>query len=413
MSVTRLPTTMKTRFHIPLLLLGLTALARAGAPADDIVKPAAPEDPGWTFRVEPYGWLTGLNGRTGVGPFVTDVDQSFSDIFDDINMAAALQLEARRGRLGILADGFYADLGTSGNAPGPFYDEVGVDIKQFIGELAVAWRVYESPKAYVDVYAGMRYNDLSTGFSGTPDAAGIQGVGETVAGRVVSAVEDRVDSAVESRVDAFKSAAAAQRDVIEGKVRAEVFNDARDRVERDVLKHLERFGRDHRFGRDNRLMRVVAAEVKTERLALARANARLASARLRASADASLQPAVTQARAQVRQSEADLAKAIGNRIAAALPTEGSADVDWLDPIVGVRARYELDEKWYLAGKSDIGGFGVGSDLAWTVQATVGYQFSERISTELGYRYMDTDFSEGEFVYDVAEHGLYLGLNLTF
>lgn len=393
--------------------IAAASLAHAGTVASDVVIPQAPDDPGWTFRVEPYGWLTGLNGRTGVGPLVANVDQSFSDIFDDINMAAALQIEARRGRLGILADGFYADLGSSGETPGPFYDDAGLDIKQFIGELAVAWRVYESPKAFVDVYAGMRYNDLKTDVSGSPDLAGNQAIGQTVADRVVSTINERVDSEVESRADDFESAAAAERDLIEEDLRSAVLNDARDRVERDVRRQLDRFGRDHGFGKNHRLVRVVTAEVKAERLALARANAQLATAKLRASADATLQTEVAKAQAQVNKSEASLAKAIGNRITAALPTEASADVNWIDPIIGLRAQYDLTEKWYLAAKSDIGGFGVGSDFTWTAQATVGYQINESVSTEIGYRYMDSDFTDGAFVYDVAEHGVYLGLNVRF
>jgi hypothetical protein len=351
--------------------LAAASLVQAGTVASDIIIPQSPDDPGWTFRVEPYGWLTGLNGHTGVGPLVADVDLSFSDIFDDINMAAALQVEARRGRLGILADGFYADLGSSGETPGPFYGDARLDIKQFIGELAVAWRVYESPKAFVDVYAGMRYNDMKSDVSGTPDLAGNLAIGQNVADRVVSAIGERVDGEVESRADDFESAAAAERDVIEEDLQKAVLNDAQKRVERDVRRHLDRFGRDHGFGKNHRLVRVVTAEVKAERLALARANANLATAKLRASADATLQSEVAKAQALVNKSEADLAKAIGNRVTAALPTEASADVNWIDPIIGLRAQYHLTEKWYLAGKSDIGGFGVGSDFTWTAQATLG------------------------------------------
>jgi len=403
---------MKPNLYLPITVIGL-ATAQAGTPAVESIVPPPADDPGWTFRVEPYGWLTGLNGQTGIGPFIADIDQSFSDIFQNLDMAAALQVEARKGRLGILADGFYADLGGSGNAPGPFYDEVEVDIKQFMGELAVAWRVYESPRAFIDLYAGARYNDLSTGLTGTPDVAGNQRIGETVADRVASAVEEQADSAVAEREAEFQSASAAARDTIENEVRSTVLSDARDRVKRDIVRNLSRFGRDRRLDSVDRLARVVTAEVKAERLAVARAHSQLAAARLRASADASLQPEVSKAQANVRQSEADLAKAIGNRISAALPTEGSADVNWIDPFIGVRAQYDLTDKWYLAGKSDIGGFGVGSDLAWTVQATVGYQFSEAVSTEIGYRYMDTDYTDGAFVYDMASHGLYLGLNFRF
>ena len=408
-----IPLPMKTHLRLPLLLLGLTSMVGAGTVASDVITPPAEDDSGWTFRAEPYGWLTGLSGRTGIGPLAVDVDQSFSDIFDDINMAAALQLEARKGRLGILADGFYADLGSSGDTPGPLYDDAGLDIKQFIGELAVAWRVYESPKGFVDVYAGMRYNDLKTDISGTADVAGNQAIGEAVADRVVSSVGDFVDERVSDRADEFKAATAAEREMIKSETRNAVLAEAAGRVSGAIERGLRRHDFRGRSEPMDRLVRKVKREVRAERMEVARAHAQLAATRLSASANAALQSEVAKAQARVDQAEAALAKAIGNRITAGLPTEASADVNWIDPIIGVRAQYDLTDKWYLAGKSDIGGFGVGSDFTWTAQATVGYQINESVSTEIGYRYMDSDYTDGAFVYDVASHGLYLGLNFRF
>ena len=96
-----------------------------------------------------------------------------------------------------------------------------------------------------------------------------------------------------------------------------------------------------------------------------------------------------------------------------LPQTASAEKEWVDPIIGVRAQWNFNEKWFLAGKSDVGGFGVGSDLAWTVQGTVGYNFTQTVSAELGYRYFDADYSDGDFSYDLAEHGLFMGVNVKF
>ena len=90
-------------------MLTLSGIASAGTPADPVIE-TPPASSGWEFRIEPYGWLTGLDGRTGVGPLVAGIDQSFSDIFDNLDMAAALQFEARNGRWGIIADGFYAEI---------------------------------------------------------------------------------------------------------------------------------------------------------------------------------------------------------------------------------------------------------------------------------------------------------------
>ena len=116
----------------------------------------------WEFRVEPYGWLTNIDGAVGAGGLTTDVDANFfDDIIDQLEMAAALQFEARRGRWGIIMDGFYSELGSAGTPPGTLYSEVGVDFQQCIGELDIAYRVYESPHAFVDVYAGFRDTALS------------------------------------------------------------------------------------------------------------------------------------------------------------------------------------------------------------------------------------------------------------
>ena len=91
----------------------------------------------------------------------------------------------------------------------------------------------------------------------------------------------------------------------------------------------------------------------------------------------------------------------------------SKGTDWADPIVGLRGQWNLNDKWYLAGKGDIGGFGVSSDLTWELQGTVGYNFTPCFSTEIGYRYFDTDYNDGGFTYDVAQAGLLVNFNFTF
>ena len=87
--------------------------------------------------------------------------------------------------------------------------------------------------------------------------------------------------------------------------------------------------------------------------------------------------------------------------------------DWADPIVGLRTQWNINDKWYLAGKGDIGGFGVSSDLTWNLQATVGYNFTPCVSAEIGYRYFDTDYDDGGFTYDIAQAGALIGLNFKF
>ena len=53
---------------------------------------------GWQVSFTPYVWLAGIKGQVGVGGFVTDVDLSFGDILENLDMALMGTLEARHGR---------------------------------------------------------------------------------------------------------------------------------------------------------------------------------------------------------------------------------------------------------------------------------------------------------------------------
>jgi len=255
----------------PLVAISMAGSAFAGPTAEPVVIPPSPTpDSGWEFRIEPYAWLTGLNGNISRGPLTLAIDQGFSDIVDDLNMAAALQMEARNGCWGIMFDGFYADIGTSAETMSPLYGEGKVGLKQILVELDLAYRLHETPRSFIDLFAGVRYNSLRLDLSAATN-------------------------------------------------------------------------------------------------------------------DPSLAPAISE----------------------------TVDRGWADPLIGVRGQWNISDRWFIAGRGDIGGFGIESDFAWNVQATVGYQFTDTFSTELGYRYFDTDYRDGDFEYDIAEHGLFIGFNFTF
>ncbi len=114
-----------------------------------------------------------------------------------------------------------------------------------------------------------------------------------------------------------------------------------------------------------------------------------------------------------------------NTLQASLRTNGPLAVrsldgskTWVDPIVGLQLRTPQNGgRWHAQVYTEIGGFGAGSAFTWQVFPTVGIMLSERASLELGYRWLDIDYSTGElttlFRYDVLTQGPLMGFAFRF
>ena len=90
---------------------------------------------------------------------------------------------------------------------------------------------------------------------------------------------------------------------------------------------------------------------------------------------------------------------------------------WIDPFVGVHLAVHLAKRWKLGVHGDIGGFGVGSDLAWQAYADIGFKVSNVVSIILGYRAIDMDYQDESgdelFGYDMLIAGPQLGVAFHF
>jgi hypothetical protein len=93
---------------------------------------------------------------------------------------------------------------------------------------------------------------------------------------------------------------------------------------------------------------------------------------------------------------------------AAPPVSVSDTKEWLDPLVGVNTVVELGSRWSVQGRGDASGFGVGSDLTWQLLGVFRYLISDSWSVGIGYRYLDVDYDEDGFTYDVTSDGVVLG-----
>ncbi|MBE2215350.1 MAG: hypothetical protein IAE82_15865 [Opitutaceae bacterium] len=99
------------------------------------------------------------------------------------------------------------------------------------------------------------------------------------------------------------------------------------------------------------------------------------------------------------------------------PRSASQDKSWVDPFVGAWARVPLSQSFAILLRGDVGGFGVGSEMAYQFAGYLRYQTSGSVSIVAGWRYLDQDYEEGEgarrFVYDVTTQGPVLGLGWHF
>ncbi|WP_250428234.1 hypothetical protein [Pontibacter ruber] len=90
---------------------------------------------------------------------------------------------------------------------------------------------------------------------------------------------------------------------------------------------------------------------------------------------------------------------------------------WIDPILISRFSASPTDNLLLQLRADIGGFGVGADLAWQAQAYAGYRFSELFHMSLGYRIISIDYEKGSgedrFLYDVNTTGPVIRLGFNF
>lgn len=87
--------------------------------------------------------------------------------------------------------------------------------------------------------------------------------------------------------------------------------------------------------------------------------------------------------------------------------------NWVDPMIGLRGQFDLNDRWYVTGWGLGGGFGVGSDSAGDVFGAVGYRFNDRTAAVLGYRWMSVDRNTDDFVYDITMDGIMAGVSFGF
>lgn len=142
---------------VALLAYGLEAQATEGETANK-------EHSGWSFAISPYLWAAGIKGKSGTLPGLppADVDESFSDIFDDLKFAGMLIATAEKGRFGIGSDLQYVKTSSGVDAAPPYFDGGKLDSGTFAFSVWGSYVAFDDVRSNLKLAAGARLWSVDT-----------------------------------------------------------------------------------------------------------------------------------------------------------------------------------------------------------------------------------------------------------
>ena len=90
---------------------------------------------------------------------------------------------------------------------------------------------------------------------------------------------------------------------------------------------------------------------------------------------------------------------------------------WLDPVVGGRLSYRINDTWFFNLVGDVGGFGLVSHFTWEAKAMGIWQFSRYVGIAGGFRAIGVNYEDGQgsskFQMDTVTYGPVLGITFVF
>jgi hypothetical protein len=117
------------------------------------------DDEGWRFLVAPYVWTAGIDGEAGAKGTTADIDWSFSDILENLDMAFMGQFEAHKGRFGFVVSPVLMSLSDDADGPIGFLEaDAGLDAT--IVDAFATWEVMPD----LELLAGARYTQIDVDF---------------------------------------------------------------------------------------------------------------------------------------------------------------------------------------------------------------------------------------------------------
>jgi hypothetical protein len=346
---------------------------RAGTQQEPIAieQPPAKATEPWQITVGGPGWLAGVSGTTGFHGINSNVDVGIGQILKHINVIYSLSGEVRKGRFGVLGDLLYLNAQAGTGERSGLVSKVDLGLQQFLGEFFASYRVVEGPHGWLDLLAGFRYTYLG-------EQVGLQ------------ANNLAINAASTQLVDQF-----AQSLTTPG-------SNLRTLIQQNIVDKLTSLNGQNPAlpvtpiagtepGKIREVVQQVIQSQEPELVAAIRADVQ----------------------ARINQLKTQLTNQVASRVTSQLNRSFSFYDDWFDPVIGLRGRFNLNKAFYLTAESDVGGFGIGSDIAVQEYAALGCQITRNIFSEIGYRYLYDDFRDTNFLYQLSLHGAQVTVGIKF
>ena len=347
----------------------------------------------WQFTIAAPGWLASMNGTIGVRGVNADIDVPVGEVLQHLDMIFAARAEARKGPFGIYGEIIYIGLSDGAQISG-LIDNVSAKVGLTLFDGALSWRLINQPRWSLDFAAGTHYTNVYEQLTLDPNPVAIHQASQQFVDDIAKDLRDRLDQDISKSefVEILKSTIAehiANRignvlDRFENKPSIPI-GPLGGRIRQEVAQVVERFIE----------AKQTALRIRIDALHLRGAARRAAVNRM-----------VNAAKMQIAD---QLASVLDRKLDRSI----SRNDFWFDPYVGLRTRYNFNKTYYTAVRGEIGGFGVGADLMWEVEAAFGINLTRSIFTEIGYRALGDNFEENNFRFDTVMHGPQITTGITF
>ena len=375
-------------------------IGRAGAgsvelAAKETAPPSITESEPWQFTIAIPGWLPSINGTIGVRGVDANIDVPVTDVLQHFDIILLSRAEARKGPFAIYSEFDYIALSDNTQING-MINNVHERANIIYVDGGLSWRFVNQPRWSVDFAAGTHYSNVYEQLELHDDPALIQQTSEQFVTNISDDLRARLNNDISN---------------------SEFLASLTSTIEEDIVSRIDHHkSLDHHQSNPRIPIGPLAGHIKQDVARVVEDLIRAKEAELRAEIDAlHLHGAARRAAVHriVSAAEAEITQELTATLDSKLSQTLSKQDDWFDPYVGLYGRYNFNKTYYTALRGQIGGFGVGADLMWQIEASLGIHLTHCIFTEIGYRALGANFENNNFKFDVVLHGPQITTGITF